>query len=1016
MERIQQMAAQLPGQVTAFYAGDELYAGNWLTEFQRDAAAWEVCIQALRIGPLPDCDGELLQEFCAQTLGRLARSFGARHPAHTQQQQRDALAELLLAHAPPGGQRIVWKQLALSLTCADLWMGKWKPPVRGGMDELPRCVRRELITLPVDLLFCDRALPLDEGSLRLAAAAALLDACDVAFEELLHSDDGETVTLHPLATWLSALRKALHLLPGRDETAPLQALLRQEERLVALIRAKPGQAAEIALQLARWHGAGCDGTLEKMLSPMLDCLFTHTTPKEVSSLLPLMTTLASGLWPRATLGDSSLDWRSIGETACAVVRITITTWRESCESSHYSDDGDHEAALADAEAALGLWQTFASTVRDGTRAADPFSDESLEESSPDESARPEKRSRMRRQVQWRPEAEHVAACEALPQLFGGLVKGLMELLHLQDCPTDVDAARAISDLRAAADAALVDWASLVGSSPVWQEAACGPLQECCIRFLATSEELRSEGEFRDLEVAIWCSAACARAQAPEANGTAPALAVLELQEALDEVYEPWRTWLRHSAAALAATAPAECCQQMIEWMMERSPWQTFAPELLEITELPYAEGLERLCRLLPGDTAHIALGEKLVQMAFVEKQEFALHADTVKAQSLLLQAVRHAMGGATQLLCAGLAQRVLPALRAAVDGEAEAAMGQAEPAWHSAQVLFATLATALPPDEAPTTDTAHPSADLWREHWPYAEAALLRWPASSSSDQPAAAAAHALERMTAALPGMLTEALQLLAQSAARSESPRVQLDAIRAIAGGLRCPPCDAARAAELLAEAVAAALEPVLSRQAGASIVHQPTLLASVFQLLADVVRPSPPGTTGVGLCNDQLRPRLLSRSALLSRCGSLIPIVLPNCSSVPATTAILLFVAHLVGGDDILQASPERQVVASLLPELCAALCSALASTEHLADLDGGLTSAADFLLGAAAALPQEFAAALSGGLQHQQQLSGRIRDRLKAHISNRASYPKLGDWLRELQDIVGELQRESRKVAH
>lgn len=84
----------------------------------------------------------------------------------------------------------------------------------------------------------------------------------------------------------------------------------------------------------------------------------------------------------------------------------------------------------------------------------------------------------------------------------------------------------------------------------------GEAEECCIRFLATSEELRSEGEFRDLEVAIWCSAACARAQAPEANGTAPALAVLELQEALDEVYEPWRTWLRHSAAALAATAPA----------------------------------------------------------------------------------------------------------------------------------------------------------------------------------------------------------------------------------------------------------------------------------------------------------------------------------------------------------------------------------------------------------------------------------------------------------------------------
>lgn len=63
----------------------------------------------------------------------------------------------------------------------------------------------------------------------------------------------------------------------------------------------------------------------------------------------------------------------------------------------------------------------------------------------------------------------------------------------QDCPTDVDAARAISDLRAAADAALVDWASLVGSSPVWQEAACGPLQ-------ALRGEARAPGGARE---AVW---------------------------------------------------------------------------------------------------------------------------------------------------------------------------------------------------------------------------------------------------------------------------------------------------------------------------------------------------------------------------------------------------------------------------------------------------------------------------------------------------------------------------------
>ena len=101
-----------------FHAGDELYSGAWLSDFQKTGlTAWHICTEKLRMGPLSSCDGELLQAFCAQTLARLARAFASHFDVHSQRAARDTLEALLTVHAY--GQTLVWKQLALALACAE---------------------------------------------------------------------------------------------------------------------------------------------------------------------------------------------------------------------------------------------------------------------------------------------------------------------------------------------------------------------------------------------------------------------------------------------------------------------------------------------------------------------------------------------------------------------------------------------------------------------------------------------------------------------------------------------------------------------------------------------------------------------------------------------------------------------------------------------------------------------------------------------------------------------------------
>merc|ERR1712050_813382 len=88
------------------------------------------------------------------------------------------------------------------------------------------------------------------------------------------------------------------------------------------------------------------------------------------------------------------------------------------------------------------------------------------------------------------------------------------------------------------------------------------------------------------------------------------------------------------------------------------------------------------------------------------------------------------------------------------------------------------------------------------------------------------------------------------------------------------------------------------------------------------------------------------------------------------------MLRFLAGLVGGDES-ELGPNvshRAPLVTALPELCAALCGALASREHLTELaldpcgmdSGGLAAASDFLLRTSVVLPNEFPPALSAGL--------------------------------------------------
>merc|ERR1719343_533144 len=153
---------------------------------------------------------------------------------------------------------------------------------------------------------------------------------------------------------------------------------------------------------------------------------------------------------------------------------------------------------------------------------------------------------------------------------------------------------------------------------------------------------------------------------------------------------------------------------------------------------------------------------------------------------------------------------------------------------------------------------------------------------------------------------------------------------------------------------------------------LLHSPGTMAAFFSLIAECIRPSPAGMSGGGICDDQLRPMVLAQTLIINRCLSLVAMALPDSNSPEASTAMLRFMANLVGSEEELpKSAPEHPVLVTLLPGLCSAVCTCLASNRAILDLEEeGLSVTADFLSRAEGAFPNEFPGALSVGLAQAQ----------------------------------------------
>lgn len=209
------------------------------------------------------------------------------------------------------------------------------------------CVQ-EMLLLPTELLFCDRALPMDDAELWRRAASALLAACGDVFSCAVRQ-------LQPklLGEWLRASRRSLEWLPEGEQlqdgspsgaSAILGSLARHRSEVLALAWRFPEELLEVAEQLARWPL--CDVEAAPLLEGLVKEL--AKAPLRPGALLPLLGDLASDRWPRAALSPhSSLDWHFLAQLALHALGASL--------------------GGPDAEAAVAIWQNFALTVLEGTR-------------------------------------------------------------------------------------------------------------------------------------------------------------------------------------------------------------------------------------------------------------------------------------------------------------------------------------------------------------------------------------------------------------------------------------------------------------------------------------------------------------------------------------------------------------------------------------------------------------------------------------------------------------------------
>jgi hypothetical protein len=863
---------------------------------------------------------------------------------------------------------------------------------------------------------------------------ALFTTCQAVFPFLLQpavsfpsGEEGQS--LQVVASWLRAVRKSLRLLAGCDEASPLRKLAEHGEALMIAAQLHPAEACEVAQQLALWPG--CDAELAPVLGPLLTCLFSASfeEPKR-EVMLPLLQDLAGNCWPRAALGDLDLDWQGISLQAIAAIHSAL-------------DDGDADST--DVEAALGVWQTFAATLCKGQADAEQASANGM-----DGIFEP-RQKRSRRRDQWSASRDRMFRSEALPQLFGHFIEQLLERLRASEQPSQEELLT-LWEMRSAAQPAIAAWAALLGEAQSqakaaqleletqrWFEAAWSPLHRLCqtLREVCQPGVEMSDDICAGAEVTLWFSATLASSW-PEQADNVPVKLVLPELAMIDIAPYPWQPLLWSSACSFSAKAPAEHCQELLQWMLQRPPTTAYKPpdssvsDIQELTELQYSQALEMVSRNLPSGEVHVSVGDRFAAMALDTFPYGTGHADSAKAQALLLLALRHAMGSDASLMCKGLNDKALPLLCDAVDMEAQDSSTDNDPPWNAAQALFSTLICALP--DGLSTDMAHPAGVLWREKWNYLEGALLHWNQSSTTDQPAAAAIAALTAAVRALPMLLPETLQLLSQSAKANPLPDVQLEGLRDIATSVPCPPVDPARAADLLSTAILGVSSDLLCR--AQDLLESPTTLATFFKLLATSVsaaavdpaakaadenslegaRRRPGEDTivddGRGLCEGKLRETLLATPEFVQTCLDLAGKALVEKASDSTVVEILRFLAGvLANGRE--GPSPHRSAVLAVLPKLCMVVCYSL-NQECLLDLEI-LEGAAEVLTLAAVGYGADFGAALTQGLDALQ-VPAFNRERLQLHVSACADWgSQKMEWLEQLQQIVREWQSERRHMA-
>jgi hypothetical protein len=459
-------------------------------------------------------------------------------------------------------------------------------------------------------------------------------------------------------------------------------------------------------------------------------------------------------------------------------------------------------------------------------------------------------------------------------------------------------------------------------------------------------------------------------------------------------------------------------------MLERSPISVAnepdhaVNDIQELTELPYAQALEVVSRQLPSGAVHVAVGDRFASLALDTFPYGSGHKDSSKAQLALLLALRHAMGSEPSLLCQGLNEKALPLLADAVDGEERDSATDNDPPWNAAQALFSTLVSSLP--EGLSTDLQHPSGALWKQQWKYLEGALLYWPQSSTSEQPATAAVEALTAAVRSLPMLLPDVLQLLAQSAQVNMLPDVQLAGLRDIAIAVPCPPVDSSKAADLLATAILGVSSDLLMK--AQDLAQSPSTLHLFFKLLAEAMSNSSHPSKDAdkdneskevshGLCEGKLCSTLLAAPDFVERCLELASEVLAERCAENVITEIFRFAAGILAGSCESRNASQRGKVVAALPTLCTAVCRACALQDCLLDLEV-LGGAAQVLTLAAVGYGQDFEMAIAQALDILQAPMFN-RDRLQSHVAACAAWgSQKMEWLEQLQQIVREWQNERR----